>query len=66
MVLLVLFKFLGRISLLKVTVNDIECIYEYVLYEGDNVSGNFVMVDHDIFWSSDHPSIDFIVSFFFI
>ncbi|CAH1449667.1 unnamed protein product [Lactuca virosa] len=37
-------------------------VYEYVLYEGDTVSGNFVVVDHDIFWSSDHPGIDFIVS----
>ncbi|KAL3649020.1 hypothetical protein CASFOL_005423 [Castilleja foliolosa] len=52
----------GRISALSVTVNDVECIYEYVLYEGDTVSGNFVVVDHDIFWSSDHPGIDFIVT----
>ncbi|KAK9664305.1 hypothetical protein RND81_14G032300 [Saponaria officinalis] len=44
---------------LSVTVNDIECVYEYVLYEGDTVSGNFVVVDHDIFWGSDHPGIDF-------
>lgn len=49
-------------SSLSVTVNDVECVYEYVLYEGDTVSGNFVVVDHDIFWSSDHPGIDFIVS----
>ncbi|KAF5466067.1 hypothetical protein F2P56_016024 [Juglans regia] len=62
MVLLVLFNFLGRISSLSVTVNDVECVYEYVLYEGDNVSGNFVVVDHDIFWSSDHPGIDFTVT----
>nr|GEY12624.1 transmembrane emp24 domain-containing protein p24beta3 [Tanacetum cinerariifolium] len=47
---------------LSVTVNDVECVYEYVLYEGDTISGNFVVVDHDIFWSSDHPGIDFIVS----
>ncbi|KAL5702188.1 hypothetical protein ACHQM5_027435 [Ranunculus cassubicifolius] len=51
-----------RISALSVTVNDIECIYEYVLYEGDSVSGNFVVVDHDIFWSSDHPGLDFDVT----
>ncbi|KAG2722243.1 hypothetical protein I3843_02G104400 [Carya illinoinensis] len=61
-VLLVLFSFLGRISSLSVTVNDLECVYEYVLYEGDTVSGNFVVVDHDIFWSSDHPGIDFTVT----
>ncbi|XP_030477307.1 transmembrane emp24 domain-containing protein p24beta3 [Syzygium oleosum] len=49
-------------SSLSVTVNDVECVYEYVLYEGDTVSGNFVVVDHDIFWSSDHPGIDFTVT----
>ncbi|KAL8209467.1 hypothetical protein R6Q57_006199 [Mikania cordata] len=60
--LLVLSTFAGDVSALSVTVNDVECVYEYVLYEGDTVSGNFVVVDHDIFWSSDHPGIDFIVS----
>ncbi|KAL6532365.1 hypothetical protein OROGR_014335 [Orobanche gracilis] len=52
----------SRISALSVTVNDVECIYEYVLYEGDTVSGNFVVVDHDIFWGSDHPGLDFTVT----
>lgn len=51
-----------HISALSVTVNDEECVYEYVLYEGDTVTGNFVVVDHDIFWSSDHPGLDFTVS----
>ncbi|KAK9073890.1 hypothetical protein SSX86_006484 [Deinandra increscens subsp. villosa] len=60
--LLLLTTFAGELSALSVTVNDVECVYEYVLYEGDTVSGNFVVVDHDIFWSSDHPGIDFIVS----
>ncbi|XP_076936657.1 transmembrane emp24 domain-containing protein p24beta3 [Bidens hawaiensis] len=60
--LLLLSTFTGDVSALSVTVNDVECVYEYVLYEGDTVSGNFVVVDHDIFWSSDHPGIDFIVS----
>ncbi|KAF9607052.1 hypothetical protein IFM89_030825 [Coptis chinensis] len=54
--------FLRNISALSITVNDVECVSEYVLYEGDNISGNFVVVDHDIFWSSDHPGIDFTVS----
>ncbi|WCJ23866.1 Transmembrane emp24 domain-containing protein p24beta3 [Euphorbia peplus] len=57
-----LLSLIGRISAISVTVNDIECVYEYVLYEGDSVSGNFVVVDHDIFWSSDHPGIDFSVT----
>lgn len=51
-----------NLSALSITVNDVECVYEYVLYEGDTVSGNFVVVDHDIFWSSDHPGIDFTVT----
>jgi hypothetical protein len=56
------FIFVDRIESLSVTVNEVECLYEYVLYEGDTVSGNFVVVDHDIFWGSDHPGIDFSVS----
>ncbi|CAB4261598.1 unnamed protein product [Prunus armeniaca] len=59
---LLLVSFVGKIASLSVTVNDIECIYEYVLYEDDTVSGNFVVVDHDIFWGSDHPGLDLIVS----
>ena len=47
---------------LSVTVTDEECVYEYILYDGDTVSGNFVVVDHDIFWGSDHPGIDLVVS----
>jgi p24 family protein beta-1 len=46
---------------LSLTVSDTECVYEYVAYDGDTVSGNFVVVDHDIFWGSDHPGIDFTV-----
>ncbi|KAI3980988.1 hypothetical protein MKX01_025553 [Papaver californicum] len=57
-----LLSFVSHISSLSVTVNDMECVYEYVLYEGDTISGNFVVVDHDIFWSSDHPGIDFTVT----
>lgn len=65
LVLLLLLSFVGDLSVsaLSVTVNDVECVYEYVLYEGDTVSGNFVVVDHDIFWSSDHPGIDLVVRF---
>ncbi|RAL38789.1 hypothetical protein DM860_013470 [Cuscuta australis] len=58
----VLLSFVSDLSALSVTVNDVECVYEYVLYEGDTISGNFVVVDHDIFWSSDHPGIDFTVT----
>lgn len=61
LVAILLFSFVNDISALSVTVNDEECVYEYVLYENDTISGNFVVVDHDIFWSSDHPGIDFTV-----
>jgi hypothetical protein len=50
-----------RAEALSVTVTDTECIHEFVPYEGDSVTGNFVVVDHDIFWSSDHPGIDLTV-----
>ncbi|XP_057844472.2 transmembrane emp24 domain-containing protein p24beta3 [Cryptomeria japonica] len=53
----------GRIVVgLSITVNELECLYENVEYEGDTVSGNFVVVDHEIFWSSDHPGIDLVVT----
>lgn len=53
---------LRRLSALSVTVSEMECVYEFVPYEGDNVSGNFVVVDHDVFWTSDHPGLDFVVT----
>ncbi|XP_039050880.1 transmembrane emp24 domain-containing protein p24beta3-like [Hibiscus syriacus] len=53
---------LTQCKTLSVTVNDVECVYEYVIYEGDTISGNFVVVVHDIFWGSDHPGIDFTVT----
>ncbi|XP_073128104.1 transmembrane emp24 domain-containing protein p24beta3-like [Henckelia pumila] len=54
--------FLGGASALMVTVNNVECVYEYVYHSGDSVSGNFIAVDHDVFWSSDHPGIEFSVT----
>ncbi|XP_042516953.1 transmembrane emp24 domain-containing protein p24beta3-like [Macadamia integrifolia] len=57
-----LFSYIRHLSALSITVSDMECVYEYVLYEGDTISGNFVVVDHDIFWSSDHPGIDLTVT----
>lgn len=46
---------------LSISLHDVECVSEHVPYDGDIVSGNFVVMDHDIFWSSDHPGIDFTV-----
>uniref|UniRef100_A0A2P2JMD7 Uncharacterized protein MANES_03G172900 n=1 Tax=Rhizophora mucronata TaxID=61149 RepID=A0A2P2JMD7_RHIMU len=54
--------FIVRTASLSVTVKDVECVYEYVFFEGDTVSGNFVLVDHDSFWSSDRPGIDLTVT----
>ncbi|XP_020579855.1 transmembrane emp24 domain-containing protein p24beta3-like [Phalaenopsis equestris] len=50
-----------RLSGIAVTVHDVECVYEFVQFEGDTVSGNFVAIDHDVFWGSDHPGVDLIV-----
>jgi len=47
---------------LSISLYDRECVSEHVLHDGDTVSGNFVVIDYDIFWSSDHPGIDFSVS----
>ncbi|KAG9131907.1 hypothetical protein Leryth_022578 [Lithospermum erythrorhizon] len=47
---------------LGIIVNEDECVSEYVLYEEDTIQGHFVVVDHDIFWGSDHPGLDFSVS----
>ncbi|GAA0161482.1 hypothetical protein LIER_44140 [Lithospermum erythrorhizon] len=46
---------------LGIIVNEDECVSEYVLYEEDTIQGHFVVVDHDIFWGSDHPGLDFSV-----
>ncbi|CAH9083661.1 unnamed protein product [Cuscuta europaea] len=62
LLVMTLLSFVSDLSALSVTVNEVECVYEYVLYEGDTISGNFVVVDHDIFWNSDHPGIDLIVT----
>ena len=51
-----------NVAALSITVTELECVSEQVLYEGDTISGNFVAIDHDIFWSHDHPGIEFTVS----
>ncbi|KAI4349465.1 hypothetical protein L6164_010051 [Bauhinia variegata] len=47
---------------LSISLRDFECVSEHVLYAGDSVSGNFVVMDHNIFWSADHPGIEFTVT----
>lgn len=59
----VLLSFVDQLySALSVTVNDAECVYEFIFFAGDTVSSNFVVVDHHVFWNSDHPGIDLIVT----
>ncbi|KAJ4727407.1 Transmembrane emp24 domain-containing protein [Melia azedarach] len=55
-------SFIRHVSTLSITVTDVECVYENVLYEGDTFTGNFVVIDHEIFWNSDHPGIDLTVT----
>ncbi|KAK9025439.1 hypothetical protein V6N11_038306 [Hibiscus sabdariffa] len=62
---LLLLNSVTGVSSLSVTVSKAECVYEYVSSQGDTISGNFVVVDHHIFWSADHPGIEFTVSFSF-
>ncbi|GER54764.1 transmembrane emp24 domain-containing protein p24 beta 3 [Striga asiatica] len=47
---------------LTVTVEKEECVFDYVFYDSDTVSGNFVVVDHELYWNSDHSGIDFTVT----
>ncbi|KAL7219116.1 hypothetical protein ACSBR2_012235 [Camellia fascicularis] len=59
----VLLSFVGQLySALSVTVNDAECVYEFIFFAGNTISSNFVVVDHHVFWNSDHPGIDLIVT----
>ncbi|KAL7250432.1 hypothetical protein ACSBR1_012443 [Camellia fascicularis] len=59
----VLLSFVGQLYFaLSVTVNDAECVYEFIFFAGNTVSSNFVVVDHHVFWNSDHPGIDLIVT----
>jgi hypothetical protein len=56
----------SRADARSVTVTGTKCIYDFVPYEGDSVSGNFVLAHHDTFRSSDHPGIDLTVLSYFI
>ncbi|CAM6025463.1 unnamed protein product [Sphagnum balticum] len=47
---------------LTMTVHKVECVYEEVEYDGDMVYGNFVVQDYEIFWGSEHPGIELVVT----
>lgn len=42
-------------------VQDMECVWEDVEYDNDVISGNFVVLDYEVFWGFDYFGIDFIV-----
>ncbi|KAF5950137.1 hypothetical protein HYC85_012130 [Camellia sinensis] len=59
----VLLSFVGQLSsALSVTMNDVECVYEFIFFVGDAGDSNFVAADHHVFWNSDPPGIDLIVT----
>ncbi|KAI8566316.1 hypothetical protein RHMOL_Rhmol02G0031300 [Rhododendron molle] len=47
---LLLLSLVSDVSALSVTVNDVECVYEYVLYEDDTVSGEVSFSLHLPIW----------------
>ncbi|XP_051130007.1 transmembrane emp24 domain-containing protein p24beta3-like [Andrographis paniculata] len=60
-VALLLVSLISRTSALTVTVKDVECVYEYVYYKGDTVTGNFVV--DDVYWDNERTgSMDFIAT----
>ncbi|KAH6768500.1 emp24/gp25L/p24 family/GOLD family protein [Perilla frutescens var. frutescens] len=59
---LLVLSVVGRTAALSLTVTDVECVYEYVFYKDDTVSGNFVVADYDATWNSGHRGIDFTVT----
>lgn len=45
---------------LMTTITHQECVYEEVDYEGDTVSGSFVVIDHGLAWA-DEPGVELVV-----
>jgi hypothetical protein len=61
-VLLALATITSRSHALVLTVQNTECVWEDVEYDNDIVSGNFVVLDHEVFWGADHPGIELLVT----
>lgn len=51
----------GRSGALMTTVLQQECVFEEVGYDGDLVSGSFVVIDHGLSWSDD-PGVELVVT----
>lgn len=45
------------IPALSIIINYVECVYEFILFKEDVVSGNFIIVVHDIFWGSNYHNL---------
>jgi hypothetical protein len=50
----------GRSVALMTTVLQQECVFEEVGYDGDLVSGSFVVIDHGLSWNDD-PGVELVV-----
>ncbi|XP_031287124.1 transmembrane emp24 domain-containing protein p24beta3-like [Pistacia vera] len=62
LILAFILSFIRHVCTVSINVNEVECVYEEILHEGDAVSGSFVVLDHEIFWTSDHPGIEMTVT----
>lgn len=58
---LVGFGCVDRGKALMTTITHQECVYEEVDYEGDTVSGSFVVIDHGLAWA-DEPGVELVVT----
>jgi hypothetical protein len=50
-----------RTGALMTTIMRQECVHEEVEYDGDLVSGSFVVIDHGLAWS-DEPGVELVVT----
>lgn len=51
----------ARSHALVLTVQETECVWEDVEHDMDVISGNFVVLDHEVFWGGDHPGVELTV-----
>lgn len=52
-------------SALMTTITHQECVYEEVHFDGDHVSGSFVVVDHGLSWNSGEEGVELVVSSYY-
>lgn len=54
------FACVGQSRALMTTITHQECVFEEVEYDGDLVSGSFVVIDHGLSWN-DEPGVELAV-----